>query len=189
MQTDNVTLRQVASQACKTIDIGTAILPKPLFENDHDESMGNATVSIATKTDTNNNSHSQNESTTYANIVSSEFNSIVIEHHLKWAPLCHTLPGPINESTPSTRLGRYDFSHVDSMVDWALGRNMKVKGHVLVWHVTTPQYVNDLSADQIREELKRHIFTTMVRVLESESCVDLLVYIKLCVCVFFFPSN
>jgi endo-1,4-beta-xylanase len=47
------------------------------------------------------------------------------------------------------------------MVDWALSKGMKVKGHVLCWHVTTPDYVEQLSGDQVREELKRHIFTTM----------------------------
>ena len=164
METD-LTLRQVASQACKSIDIGTAILPKPLFEKDDDKSMGNATVSIVTpeKTNITPNDSQEESSSRYAKVVSKEFNSIVIEHHLKWAPLCHTLPGPIDESTPSNRLGRYDFSHVDAMVDWALERMMKVKGHVLVWHVTTPDFVNDLSAETIREELRRHIFTTMVR--------------------------
>ena len=162
-ETDRLTLRQVASQSCKTIDIGTAVLPKPLFHKDYGaEPMGNATVSIANSTH-HENDNEDDEPTTYAKIVASEFNAIVIEHHLKWAPLCHTLPGPINEDTPSTRLGRYDFAHVDSMVDWALKRKMKVKGHVLVWHVTTPEYVNDMSAERIREELKRHIFTTMVR--------------------------
>ena len=159
------TIRDVASSLCKHIDIGTAILPKPLFsEWDYDvddngnqssekKEIPNATVAVA--------SSKSSKETRYAQIVSSEFNAIVIEHHLKWAPLCHTLPGPINEATPSNRIGRYDFSHCDAMVDWALERKMKVKGHVLVWHVTTPEYVEDMTSHQIWEELKRHIFTTM----------------------------
>ena len=75
--------------------------------------------------------------------------------------MCHTQPGPINDFTPSERLGRYDFAYVDSMVDWALERNLHVKGHVLVWHVTTPEFVEEMSSACLRQELKRHIFTTM----------------------------
>lgn len=157
-ESNDTTIRKIAASLCKRVDIGTAILPKPLFsefDNDNGDEIPNATVAIASPTSP------QTKETRYAQIVSSEFNSIVIEHHLKWAPLCHTLPGPINESTPSTRLGRYDFAHCDAMVDWALSKKMKVKGHVLVWHVTTPEYVEDMSSDMIREELRRHIFTTM----------------------------
>jgi len=58
-------------------------------------------------------------------------------------------------------VGKYDFHHADRLVDWALGHNMKVKGHVLVWHVTTPSFVEKMTSSEIREELKRHIFTTM----------------------------
>lgn len=155
---DTKTLRQVAASLCKSLDIGTAVLPRPLFAISKDEeSIPNATVECHH----HESSGQETELNKYAEIVSTEFNSIVIEHHLKWAPLCHTLPGPINESTPSTRLGRYDFAHCDAMVDWALSKGMKVKGHVLCWHVTTPDYVEQLSGDQVREELKRHIFTTM----------------------------
>lgn len=38
---------------------------------------------------------------------------------------------------------------------------MKVKGHVLVWHVTTPSWVENMSSEEIRHAIKRHIFTTM----------------------------
>lgn len=160
----DLTLRQLAATLCKRVDVGTAILPKPLFsewettQDGQTREIPNASVSVSA---TCNHSSSLLPETTYARIVSTEFNSIVIEHHLKWAPLCHTLPGPIDEDTPSTRLGRYDFAHCDEMVDWALERGMKVKGHVLCWHVTTPKFVEEFSAEKIREELKRHIYTTV----------------------------
>jgi endo-1,4-beta-xylanase len=100
--------------------------------------------------------------TRYARTLASEFNSIVIEHHLKWAPLCHTLPGPIHQSAPpATRLGRYDFHHVDAMVDFALKHDMHVKGHVLIWHVTSPPFLEEMTGDQVRECVRRHIFTTV----------------------------
>lgn len=144
-------LRHLASKLCKTIDIGTAVLPKPLFEA---TDMACATVDCTINADKHN-------LTEYARIVSSEFNAIVIEHHLKWQPLCENLPGPIDAATPSNRPGRYDFSHCDRMVDFAISKGMKIKGHVLVWHVTTPEFVKSMSSDEIKEQLKRHIFTTM----------------------------
>ncbi len=47
-------------------------------------------------------------------------------------------------------------------MDWALQRNMKVKGHVLVWHVTSPvSILETMSSQQVAEQVRRHIFTTM----------------------------
>mmetsp|Transcript_34972 Transcript_34972/g.52824 ORF Transcript_34972/g.52824 Transcript_34972/m.52824 type:complete len:461 (+) Transcript_34972:25-1407(+) len=175
---DGPTLRQVASRCCKIIDVGTAVLPKPLLIPDWDEAAANednknmdripcATIDIPTQQDDVNQHHHHHHQPTknktrYANVLQKEFNSIVIEHHLKWTPLCHTQPGPISPDAPPThRLGKYDFHYCDLLVDWALAHNMKVKGHVLVWHVTTPPFVEDLSPAQLRNELKRHIFTTM----------------------------
>ena len=120
--------------------------------------MGNATVECCKdeKVEKVKSSPSQ-----YSKVLSSEFNAIVIEHHLKWAPLCHTLPGPINERTPSTRIGRYDFGHVDDMVDWAIAHNMKIKGHVLVWAETTPPFLSDMSEEEVWLALRTHIYTTV----------------------------
>lgn len=86
----------------------------------------------------------------------------MIEHHLKWAPLCETLPGPMSMGkTASNRLGRYDFHHCDLIVDWCLEHGIKVKGHVLVWHVTSPSFLAELSPEELREQLRRHIYTVM----------------------------
>jgi endo-1,4-beta-xylanase len=156
-------LREIASTLCKRVDIGTAILPKPLFSEW--ETLDGTKTEIENATlachDPDISITSCSQETQYASIVASEFNAIVIEHHLKWAPLCQALPGPINANTPSLRLGRYDFAHCDAMVDWAIAKGMKVKGHVLCWHVTTPDFVEEMSSERIREELKRHIYTTM----------------------------
>jgi len=97
----------------------------------------------------------------YARTLRNEFNAIVVEHHLKWAPLCISEPGPNDDGSPSLRLGRYDFHHADAIVDWALKHKMKVKGHVLVWHVTSPKLLEDLSPKDVEEQLRRHIFTTV----------------------------
>mmetsp|Transcript_52182 Transcript_52182/g.77921 ORF Transcript_52182/g.77921 Transcript_52182/m.77921 type:complete len:437 (-) Transcript_52182:60-1370(-) len=141
---DGPTLREVVSNGCKRIDVGCAVLPKHLSvaEPDVDDPAA--------------------PTTTYAKIVKNEFNAIVVEHHLKWGPLCHDLPGPFGEGKPSDRVGRYDFSYADSIVDWALQKDLKVKGHVLCWHVTTPKWVDDtLTSEEVREQLRRHIFTTV----------------------------
>lgn len=149
---DNLTLRAVADDACKRVVIGTAIMPEPLFATEGGGARG------AGENDGNDD---DNE---YARIVESEFNAVVIEHHLKWSPLCVSEPGPFPDGTPSDRLGRYDFHHVDRLVDWAVARDLRVKGHVLVWHVTSPltllQQYND-DPEGLRTALKRHVFTTM----------------------------
>ncbi|MGK3747315.1 MAG: hypothetical protein ACI90V_014179 [Bacillariaceae sp.] len=103
--------------------------------------------------------------TRYARTLRNEFNAVVIEHHLKWAPMCVELCASEMDADglPSRpRLGRYDFHHADAIVDWAIKHNMKVKGHVLVWHVTSPQAIlEEMSSEEVREQLRRHIFTTM----------------------------
>ncbi|GKY99631.1 hypothetical protein MPSEU_000917200 [Mayamaea pseudoterrestris] len=147
------TLKQLASLACKRIEIGTAVMPKPLFEPDPEDYNGSEELRDAAFS---------TKSTYYARILEQEFNAVVVEHHCKWAPLCVSEPGPLVGGTPSERLGRYDFHHSDSIVDWALERNMSVKGHVLVWAASSP--VNLLKAmepNQVAKVLKEHIFTVM----------------------------
>ena len=129
---DGPSLKEVVSKSCRKVDIGAAVKPKPLSQDG-----------------------------LYPRVLAGEFNSVVVEHHLKWAPLCHSLPGPLADESPTDRLGRYDFHYSDYVVDWALRNDMKVKGHVLVWHVTTPEFVKDFSAQEMKEQIKRHIFTTM----------------------------
>ncbi|CAM9283040.1 unnamed protein product, partial [Ascophyllum nodosum] len=75
----------------------------------------------------------------YSSILETEFNSVVLEHHMKWKPL---LVGGDE--------GVYDFRQCDKVVDWALERGMTVKGHTLCWHIMTPQFAENM-----------HIRTTM----------------------------
>lgn len=51
--------------------------------------------------------------------------------------------------------GVYDFRPCDKIVDWAIDRGMEVKGHTLCWHVTTPEFAEDMSASRLREALYR----------------------------------
>jgi endo-1,4-beta-xylanase len=155
---DGPTLKQVVADACKRIDIGTAVLPKPLFTSDAQDFGEDDLEDFRSETA---NEASAESTSTYARVLQSEFNSIVVEHHLKWAPMCTSEPGPLPGEKPSDRLGRYDFHHADAIVDWALERDIKVKGHVLVWHITSPKFLEDLEPADIRMQLKRHIYTVM----------------------------
>ena len=87
---EDLTLRQLSTTLCRKIDIGTAILPKPLFVHDDETKngveIGNATVEcvdIPRSDDDNdddiNGDDSPDKETLYAKVVQSEFNSIVIE--------------------------------------------------------------------------------------------------------------
>jgi GH35 family endo-1,4-beta-xylanase len=55
--------------------------------------------------------------------------------------------------------GVYDFSGGDRIVDFALSRGMRVKGHALVWHGATPLWVNALSPPELRIAFEDHIRT------------------------------
>jgi endo-1,4-beta-xylanase len=133
-QTDATTLQSVAATACKKVLIGTAVMPTPLF---HEPA--------------------------YAATVRHEFNSIIVEHHLKWEPLLYGSGMPAGTVSPQT-LGRYDFTTVDRIVDWAVAHDMHVKGHVLIWHVTSPTALLSETcetSEQLRLAMQRHIHTTM----------------------------
>jgi GH35 family endo-1,4-beta-xylanase len=193
-------LKEVVDKGVKRIDIGAAVLPKPLLNPDVDEidvseqddddddddngEPGAVSATIIRPEDSSDDGSSslarkngQSESregrapeqyvispkvpTRYARTLRNEFNAVVVEHHLKWAPLCVSEPGALADGSPSRRLGRYDFHHADAIVDYAIKHNMKVKGHVLVWHVTSPTFLEEMSPEDVREQLRRHIFTTM----------------------------
>jgi endo-1,4-beta-xylanase len=104
----------------------------------------------------------------YAATVEREFTHVVVEHHMKWEPLTSPAAsgsmwgGPYRcEGKQFTALsGCYDFGPADKIVDWALARGLKVKGHTLCWHVTSPAWLDELDAEQCAEALRRHIFTT-----------------------------
>jgi hypothetical protein len=84
---DGLTLKQVLAKACRKIDLGAAVLPKPLllpdideFPDDDDNGLREGMVPESFL--------AASESTRYASVLRQEFNAIVVEHHLKWAPMC-----------------------------------------------------------------------------------------------------
>jgi len=97
----------------------------------------------------------RDSTTPYAKIVQDEFDTVCVEHHLKWEPL-------LASGSKAAKSGEsvYDFTEADFVVDWALSKGLEVKGHTLVWHVTSPQFLVDKSAAELREAVRRHVHTT-----------------------------
>lgn len=102
-ESDGLTLKEVVDRACKPLDIGCAVLPKPLFQLDVDEiqeheendnDVGGQSDSPKAADGSGEyreelpRSYSFSKTTLYSRVLQHEFNSIVIEHHLKWTPLC-----------------------------------------------------------------------------------------------------
>jgi len=55
-------------------------------------------------------------------VATDHFNSVTPENALKWGRL-----------VPKNRVTEYDFSRADSIVDYAISKGLRVRGHVLVW--------------------------------------------------------
>lgn len=85
---------------------------------------------------------------TSAIIAQNQFNSLTPEFELK--------PDII-----SPREGVFDFTVADRLVDWALENNMEVRGHTLLWHVTTPDYFLQGTRDEIKTRLETYISTVI----------------------------
>ncbi len=88
----------------------------------------------------------------YSHLLEQNFNLAVPEHHLKWEPLL------VGENR-----GCYDFSAVDTIVDYCSQRNMHIKGHTLLWHVSSPRWISGMGKGQLRECILEHINAVMRR--------------------------
>jgi hypothetical protein len=86
---DGPTLKQVLAKACRKIDLGAAVLPKPLLLPDVDELPDDDDDADGLREGVVPESfRAAGEPTRYARVLRQEFNAIVVEHHLKWAPMC-----------------------------------------------------------------------------------------------------
>jgi endo-1,4-beta-xylanase len=84
----------------------------------------------------------------YGSIVDREFSYLTAEYEMKW---------DILEPAP----GSGNFAAGDAIVAFGLARGMRVKGHTLIWHGSTPSWVNTLSASDLRAAVERHIRTVV----------------------------
>ncbi|MEN3541365.1 endo-1,4-beta-xylanase, partial [Microbispora sp. ZYX-F-249] len=86
---------------------------------------------------------------TYVATWDREFNSVTAENEMKW--------GPIEPSR-----GSFNWGPADQIVNHALSKGMKVRGHTLVWHAQLPGYVNsNMSASDLRSAMTSHITQVM----------------------------
>ena len=83
-------------------------------------------------------------------VLSAHFSSLTAENVMKPATLA-----------PSE--GVYDFSAADALVDYAARKNMRVRGHALLWHRQTPDYFFNGPPSQIRTRLEDYVFTVVDR--------------------------
>jgi endo-1,4-beta-xylanase len=82
----------------------------------------------------------------YSAVVAREFSYLTAEYEMKWDVV-----------EPSRGADR--FGAGDAIVGYALARGMRVKGHTLVWHGSTPSWVNALSSAELGAAFERHITT------------------------------
>jgi endo-1,4-beta-xylanase len=92
--------------------------------------------------------------TDYATVLGSEFSQLQAENEMKFGvihPRADTDPNP------------YDFKGGDSLVAFAQGHNMEVRGHTLVWHNQVPDWVKtgNYTPQQLATILQGHIHTVM----------------------------
>lgn len=85
---------------------------------------------------------------TSATIAHAQFNSITPEYELK-----------PNIIAPSE--GVFNFDPADRLVDWAIANNMQVRGHALLWHVSTPDHFLLGTPSEIKGRLENYITTVM----------------------------
>ncbi|GAB3153365.1 endo-1,4-beta-xylanase [Micromonospora sonneratiae] len=85
----------------------------------------------------------------YATVLNREFNSVTPENEMKW------------DAVEASR-GNFTYGSADQIVDHAVNRGMKVRGHTLVWHSQLPGWVSSLSsATEVRSVMNNHITQVM----------------------------
>ena len=96
----------------------------------------------------------------YAKLVPKEFNSVTPENATKWRQLL-----------VEGKIGEYDFTEADAIVDYAIERGVRVRGHTLVWGKfsgrTYPKELDarienaDDPASELRQVMRDHITRVM----------------------------
>lgn len=101
---------------------------------------GNRKIQIGTSISPN----SLNSST-----ATQEFNFVTPENEMKW------------QNVEGTE-GVFNYSQADQIVTWAQQKNIKVKGHCLVWHSQLAGWVSQAKGrDRVLAIMKKHIETVM----------------------------
>ncbi len=99
------------------------------------------------------------------------FNSVTFANALKWGELLR-----------NGRLGEYDFTTADRMVEWAAQRGLRIRGHALVWgrdpgsghpsDLAAAVEAADDSAFALRRAMREHITAVVGRYRDSVAVWD-----------------
>ena len=98
-------------------------------------------------------------------LIKTEFNSVTCENEMK----------PISVQ-PSC--GKYTFERADMIADFASANNLKVRGHTLVWHSQTGEWMykddkgENLGKDTLYAHMKEHIDAIVKRYVGKVYCWD-----------------
>ncbi len=85
-------------------------------------------------------------------VIKNVFNSITAEWEMKMNPI-------------STGPGSYNWTGADALVDFAEENGMQVHGHTLVWHQTTPSWLESFPGDNeaFEQAVKEYVTTVIQR--------------------------
>jgi endo-1,4-beta-xylanase len=83
----------------------------------------------------------------YSTVVAREFNYLTAEYEMKW-------------DVVEPARGANAFGAGDAIVGYALSQGMRVKGHTLFWHGSTPGWLSALPAGDFRAAFESHIRRT-----------------------------
>ncbi|MFD7658796.1 endo-1,4-beta-xylanase [Actinosynnema sp. NPDC059797] len=81
---------------------------------------------------------------TYTTILNREFNSVTAENEMK-----------MDATEPNQ--GQFTFTNGDRIVNHAISRGMKVRGHTLAWHAQQPGWMQRMEGSALRQALVNHI--------------------------------
>ncbi|MEU6721286.1 endo-1,4-beta-xylanase [Nonomuraea sp. NPDC046802] len=80
----------------------------------------------------------------YVNILNREFNSVTAENEMKW------------DATEPSR-NSFTYTNANRIVNHAIGRGMKIRGHTLLWHSQMPGWAQTLSGSTLRSAMINHV--------------------------------
>jgi len=88
----------------------------------------------------------------HAEVLGSEFNMLTPEQEAKFCELQQTR-------------GVFNFTYLDRLMDFAEENDMVVRGHALVWHACSPDWLEngDFSREEAISILRNHIYTVVGR--------------------------
>jgi len=79
-----------------------------------------------------------------AELLARHFDSLTPENEMKW-------------QTVEPQPGVFNFAPGDRIVAFASEHDLRMRGHTLVWHSQLAPWVTDLSTDDLRSAMARHI--------------------------------